>query len=231
LFAVHILQADNYPMRKPKAGRLAWSLTGLAAGTGCIIALIQGNASLSRGNVVLLGILGTIFFFGGTIGLKWHKGPVPIGTVVRTCMLLFVCAALMTTVCIIEWPKSPEEIAESIIKKIEERQAANTNSNHLITSVKPCRADKLSDCSDEQLYQWGVSLDDGAYAVLQGYVHAMEEARKNSDREIKNEMYQRAAISLASDFRDCCALDTLKYLEEVKLRVGGSRQRKSDGMA
>jgi hypothetical protein len=46
-------------------------------------------------------------------------------------MLLFVCAALMTTVCIIEWPKSPEEIAESIIKKIEERQAANTNSNRI----------------------------------------------------------------------------------------------------
>ncbi|HEY4677279.1 MAG TPA: hypothetical protein VIJ01_08965 [Candidatus Angelobacter sp.] len=84
-----------------------------------MVALVQGNAVLSRGNVVILGILGTLFFFGGTIGLKWHKAPYPIGTVIRTCLLFFLSAGVMVAVCIFEWPKSSQTIADLPNQKSE----------------------------------------------------------------------------------------------------------------
>lgn len=92
--------------KKPKAVRLTWSIAGLGAGVTCMVALIQGNGTLVRGNVILLGILGTLFFFTGAIGLRLHKAPFPLGVPIRLAILLFASAGLMGLVCWHVWPES-----------------------------------------------------------------------------------------------------------------------------
>src|SRR5262249_24322367 len=58
----------------------------------------------TSGNLIVLGILGTIFFFSSAIFMKLHKAPFPIGTLIRTVFFLIFSAVLMGTVCWREWP-------------------------------------------------------------------------------------------------------------------------------
>jgi hypothetical protein len=90
-----------------KTSRKWWAAIGIGGTMACIVALIQGNGSISPINVCILGILGTLFLFGAAIGLKWHKAPFPIGTAIRTFLLFVFCAGLMGAVCWHVWPESP----------------------------------------------------------------------------------------------------------------------------
>src|SRR5579871_1847781 len=120
--------------KKSKAARLSWTIAGLGVGVACIIALIQGNGSLTRSNVLLLGFLGAFFFFGSTFGLKLHRAPSPIGTPVRTLLLLFLSAGLMAIVSWHVWPQSPITAA----KQKEELPIATPTP--AITSASPTPA-------------------------------------------------------------------------------------------
>jgi hypothetical protein len=207
-------------MAKSKSKQLAWCIAGWGAAVAIVIALIQSNGNLSRFNVVLLGILGTLFFFIPVLGLRWHKAPFPIGTPLRAILLFVVCAGLMTAVCWHGWPQSAEEVQAGTKRIIQE---ALNETSHYRVNVQPCRSEKLADCSDEQLFQWGQSLLEQIGELDGTYLRSVK-ATEGYEWDMKTKLNNAAALDLAKQFKNCCAVDALRYLKEIQSRVGGGLQ-------
>ena len=60
-----------------EALRLLWVGTALAAGIAVVISLIAAADSIPRWSVIVLIVLGIIFFYGAAIGLGWAVIPYP----------------------------------------------------------------------------------------------------------------------------------------------------------
>lgn len=87
-----------------KNARLAWSLSALAAGVGCIIAILQAGSLLEKTNLVALFILGSLFFTLGAYGLGWFRAPVAIGRIPRVIILLSIIWGGMGWLMYHMWP-------------------------------------------------------------------------------------------------------------------------------
>jgi hypothetical protein len=215
-------------MARSKTLRRSIGISGIFAGVACMTNLIQGNGALTQQNTVLLGVFGVVFFFGAAIIFGWHKAPVPIGTPVRTLLILLVCLGLMGAVCWHVWPQSPQAIGSAITQKIGEQDAViGKNDIHQI-NVAPCHSDKLSDCSDEQLYQWGTSLYTKIDDIEKKFAQTAEIARTTADIQEQLRLYKTSEAQLASDFWECCAVDTMRYLRELQSRIGGGSGHEYD---
>jgi hypothetical protein len=104
------------------------------------------------------------------------------------------------------------------------------------TPSKPCRGDNLSECSDEELLEWGRPLIEKVDAIENAHMEklkALDEIKGNwigflvgKDKDSKwLKAYAEAQENAADQFRDCCAEDTLNYHKELARRTGGGLQK------
>jgi hypothetical protein len=156
-----------------------------------------------------------------------------------------------------EGPLSADDLADKLAERLEEKRlATSTNSSATLPLATPaastvaartpppvspplqvCRGDRLSECDDAQLLQWGrplvirVGLIDKEYrnkmAQLRAtkgneWVDALTDGISNSIRDIKSlKAYHSAQGQASDDFRSCCAEDWLAYRKELAQRTGG----------
>jgi hypothetical protein len=75
---------------------LLWLGTALASGIGVIVTLIAGAGAIARGGVVVLCVMGSIFFVSTAIGLDWIKinRPLPIKTYAVSALVILCMSAL-----------------------------------------------------------------------------------------------------------------------------------------
>lgn len=101
------------------------------------------------------------------------------------------------------------------------------------SSAKVCRPASLSECSDEQLLEWGKPLLEKISAVVDNHMAALAKLDDiegsgwtgfftGQDKDSKwLRAYDDAQQSTTDRFRDCCAGDSLAYHKELLQRVGG----------
>jgi len=77
---------DDYYMAQKT--QLWWTFTCISAGMGTVVALIS-TTNLARWSVVALVLLGATLLSVSFLRLGWHRAPHPLGTPVRTAVLLF----------------------------------------------------------------------------------------------------------------------------------------------
>ena len=106
--------------------------------------------------------------------------------------------------------------------------------------IQPCRGDRLRECSDEQLLEWGKPLVSNIEAVENDY---MADLKKLDDIKAGNLNWLKEfvgagdkdsrwlkALAQADEkatnrFRDCCAEGALAYHKELAERVGGGQEK------
>jgi len=151
-----------------------------------------------------------------------------------------------------------EEIASAVRRQLKEAEPPSipphtsdrttaTNSVPapvVVTPVNPlpttqqCRGDRLSECSDEQLLQWGEPLVANIEAIANNY---MADLKKLDDIKGGNwfggligigdkdskwmKGYAQAQETAADHFRDCCAENALVYDRELAQRTGGGLEK------
>lgn len=149
---------------------------------------------------------------------------------------------------------TPQEIASAVGEELKKMQPAPSGSPEQSPSaprnvvptptappeqpaiVHPCRGEHLSECSDEQLLEWGKPLVASAEDIENDYMadlKRLDEIRGGSwnwlrevigvgDKDSKwLKAYALAQQKAADRFRDCCAENALVYHRELAQRVGG----------
>lgn len=133
-------------------------------------------------------------------------------------------------------------MSESLKRQIASAQPSipitpsTTQPARLPTPAKPCRGDGLSECSDEQLLEWGKPLLENVEAIENAHMadlKALDDIKGNwigfligKDKDSKwLKAYAEAQEKAADRFRDCCAENTLKYQKELAQRVGGGLEK------
>jgi len=150
---------------------------------------------------------------------------------------------------------SAEEIASAVSKRLndmrDEHQPAGitppakktapavSSSAPSLPTVRPCRGDRLSECSDEQLLDWGQPLVSNVEAIDNGY---MADLKKLDDIKVGNlnwlkefvgvgdkdskwlKSFAQAQEKAADHFKNCCAEGALAYHKELVQRVGGGHE-------
>jgi len=155
-------------------------------------------------------------------------------------------------------PRAPtaDEIASAISQKLKDLQNAQpttttptknpaatlaSSTAQPLPTVQPCRGDRLSECSDEQLLNWGKPLVENIEVAENDYMTDLKKlddikaGKWNWLREFAGvgdkdskwlKAYAQAQEKAADHFRDCCAESALAYHKELRQRLGGGQESK-----
>jgi hypothetical protein len=155
-------------------------------------------------------------------------------------------------------PPTAEEIASAVSQRLKDMQntqpttpTPTKNPPAPLTSavvqpplltLQPCRGDRLSECSDEQLLNWGKPLVKNIEAIEDDYMADLKElddikaGKWNWLREIAGvgdkdskwlNGYAQAQEKAADHFRDCCAEKAIVYHKELSQRLGGGEKNRN----
>jgi hypothetical protein len=103
---------------------------------------------------------------------------------------------------------------------------------------KPCRGDRLSECLDEEILEWGKPLFGRMSAIVDVHMaglKALDDIKGGSrlsfltgqDKDSRwLKAYAESQEKAADQFRDCCAENALRYQKELAQRVGGGLEKK-----
>jgi len=133
-----------------KALKLLWISTGLGAGIAVVITLIAAAEAIPRWSVVVLVILGSLFFHAAAIGLGWAKME---PTNMKSAVLLGIIWIGMVALGFAVWPKDHSAKVTGAIKtRIVGRLYVQ------VVAPPPGQTVNATPSFQEIFYEWSISL-------------------------------------------------------------------------
>ncbi len=140
-----------------EALKLLWISTAVGAGIAVVITLIAAAEAIPKWSVVVLVILGCLFFHGAAIGLGWAKLQ---PTNIKSAILLGIIWVGMTALGFAVWPKDGTGRIKAIIKtRVVGRLYAR------VVTPPPGQTVDATFSFQEVFYEWSVSLSADGHSV------------------------------------------------------------------